>query len=350
MSQKVYVGMSGGVDSSVSALLLKRLGYDVTGVFMKNWTRDLPGFKCPWQEDYNDAKRVAYQLKIPFKVFDFEHDYYDLVVKYMLEALADGLTPNPDVMCNQEIKFKLFLNLCIESGADMIATGHYAATQADQLYKPLDANKDQTYFLYRIKSSALAKTIFPLAELTKPAVRQIAKEANLVVASKKDSQGICFVGEVGLVNFIKSQLGEQSPGPIINQETQQVLGYHAGAIFYTIGQRHGLNIGGGLPYYVVGKDMPTNTVYVTNNLNSDLLWKDNLEITKLFWINQPPISTKDYTLKCRYRGEEVITKIEFIKNSKNAKLKLNEPIKALTPGQSAVIYEDKRVVGGGIII
>ncbi|MDQ3065363.1 MAG: tRNA 2-thiouridine(34) synthase MnmA, partial [bacterium] len=246
MSKKVYVGLSGGVDSSVTAALLKEQGYLVTGVYMKNWSQDLPGFECPWKQDYTDAKRIAVQLGIPFKMYDFESEYRQRVVDYMIEGYKAGRTPNPDIMCNQEIKFKLFLETALEDGADLVATGHYAKVQDGMLLKARDDNKDQTYFLYRVNEDALKKTLFPLGDLTKPEVRDLAKKFDLVTATKKESMGICFVGKVGIKEFLLHELGSQAPGEIIDQN-EQILGRHDGAIFYTIGQRHGLGVGAGLP-------------------------------------------------------------------------------------------------------
>src|SRR5581483_1979122 len=209
----VYVGMSGGVDSSVAAALLKEQGYEVVGVYMKNWTKDLPGMPCPWLDDFQDAKRVAVQLDIDFKVYDFEKQYFDKVVKYMLEGFKAGFTPNPDIMCNQEIKFKLFLETALDDGADMIATGHYAKSQGGKLLVASDSNKDQTYFLHRVPASAFRKTIFPLGSLTKPEVRKLAKKYKLVTADKKESMGICFVGKVGIKDFLRQYVKEK-PGRI----------------------------------------------------------------------------------------------------------------------------------------
>jgi tRNA-specific 2-thiouridylase len=340
----VYVGLSGGVDSSVSAALLKEQGYLVVGVFMKNWSKDLPGFACPWKEDYQDAKRIAVQLGIDFKMFDFEKEYQEKVVDYMIEEYRAGRTPNPDIMCNQEVKFKLFFNTAIEQGADFVATGHYARSLNGQLLVGKDSNKDQSYFLYRIKKSVLEKTIFPLGGFTKPEVRKMAEERNLTTAHKKESMGICFVGKVGIKEFLQ-QYVKTEMGDVIDQNGK-VIGRHEGAIFYTIGQRHGLDIGGGFPYYVTGKNMKTNTVYVTSQIDDDSLWKDTLSLTDLHWINETPEIGKLYMVRTRYRAP--LVKAQF--KEKVTELILNDPVRAVTPGQSVVIYENERVVGGGIII
>ena len=340
----VYVGLSGGVDSSVSAALLKEQGDLVVGVYMKNWSKDLPGFACPWKEDYQDAKRIAVQLGIEFKMFDFEKEYQEKVVDYMIEEYKAGRTPNPDIMCNQEVKFKLFFNTAIEQGADFVATGHYARSLNGQLLVGKDSNKDQSYFLYRVKESVLEKTIFPLGGFTKPEVRKMAEDRNLTTAHKKESMGICFVGKVGIKEFLQ-QYVKTEMGDVIDQNGK-VIGRHEGAIFYTIGQRHGLDIGGGFPYYVTGKNMKTNTVYVTSQIDDDSLWKDTLSLTDLHWINEPPKIGKVYMVRTRYRAP--LVKAQF--KEKVTELILNDPVRAVTPGQSVVIYENERVVGGGIII
>lgn len=343
--QTVFVGMSGGVDSSVTAALLKKEGYNVVGVYMKNWTKDLPGFECPWKEDFQDAKRVAVQLGIDFKVFDFEKQYKHKVVDYMIAEYSQGRTPNPDIMCNQEVKFKLFLKTALEEGADLIATGHYARTKNGKLYKAKDDNKDQTYFLYRVTEDALKKTLFPLGDYTKPEVRVLAKKFGLVTAGKKESMGICFVGKVGIKEFLQ-QYVTAKPGKIIDQGGK-VVGEHEGAIFYTIGQRSGLGVGGGLPYYVGSKDMKKNEVYVTTDLGDKKLWQRELILTDVHWINSAP-KVNALSIRTRHRAPLVDCKVEM--TSKNTlRVKLAEEIRAATPGQSAVLYDGSECLGGGII-
>jgi len=373
--------MSGGVDSSLSAALLKEQGYDVTGVYMKNWTQDLPGMKCPWADDLADAKRVAVQLGIDFRVFDFEKEYRHKVVDYMVEEYKAGRTPNPDIMCNQEVKFKLFLETSLEQGADMIATGHYAriehndrrsslpkssetasrptsveyASASDgaadvsddlaasaRLLRAVDDNKDQTYFLYRVTSEVLSKTLFPLGNLTKPEVRKMAQERGLFTAGKKESMGICFVGQIGIREFL-SQYVETVPGDIVDKQTGKTVGCHDGAIFYTLGQRHGLDVGGGLPYYVVGKDMSQNIVYVSQNIDDENIWRRSIELTDIHWINGVPDDVKNLKVRIRHRAPLIACTLQ------GDLLELSEPQRAITPGQSAVIYDSEVCLGGGVV-
>ena len=382
MAKTVYVGMSGGVDSSVSALLLKEQGYKAIGIYRKNWSKDLPGMKCPWAEDLADAKRVAVRLGIDFEVWDFEDAYREKVVDYMLEEFRKGNTPNPDIMCNQEIKFKLFYEKAIERGADFIATGHYARIIDGKLARAVDENKDQTYFLYRISEEALAHTIFPIGDMLKPDVKKLAKENNLHNAYKKESMGVCFVGEVGMKDFLKEYI-DIKPGEIREIESEKVLGYHEGAVFYTIGQRHGLYLNGvageindGLPYYVVKKDIKNNIVYVSKNLNDEHIWAKKLELKDVFVRQLQPSDSRlarsgpslraelrshrsplvadslesevGVAVRLRHRAPLIPAKIVLGENN-TATLEFENKIKRPAAGQSAVIYDGEICLGGGII-
>jgi tRNA-specific 2-thiouridylase len=264
----------------------------------------------------------------------------------MIDEYKKGRTPNPDIMCNQEVKFKLFLEAALADGADMIATGHYARVVDGKLLKAVDANKDQTYFLYRVTGEALSKTLFPIGEFIKPDVRKMATERGLSTAAKKDSQGICFVGQVGIRDFLSIYV-DQKPGEIIDEHTHKVLGHHEGAIFYTVGQRHGLELGGGLPYYVVGKNMDQNEVYVTTDINDDKLWENTINLSDVHWINQAPESGK-YQIRVRHRAPLVDATLEYHEDSVTLKLENSE--RAVASGQSVVIYDGDIVLGGGIIV
>lgn len=369
---KVFVGMSGGVDSSVSALLLKEQGYDVTGVYMKNWSKDLPGMKCPWAEDLADAKRVAVRLGIPFEVWDFEKEYREKVVEYMLREFKAGNTPNPDIMCNQEIKFKLFYEKAMERGADFIATGHYARNNG-MLCRAKDENKDQTYFLYRISDEALKHTLFPIGDMLKPDVKKLAEEKGLHNAYKKESMGVCFVGEVGMKDFLKEYI-DVEPGEIREIDTEKVLGYHEGAVFYTIGQRHGLYISGnkgevndGLPYYVVEKDLAKNIVYVSKNLNDSHIWTRELKLkdvlTRTNMLDSRPLRPTGSCLATKPRNDgregagresSILVRLRHRAPLIPATLKgdtlfFKTEIKRPASGQSAVFYDGEICLGGGII-
>jgi tRNA-specific 2-thiouridylase len=266
----------------------------------------------------------------------------------MLDGIKAGFTPNPDIMCNQEIKFKLFLETALENGADYIATGHYARVKNGRLLKAKDNNKDQTYFLHRVDSSALAKTLFPLGELTKPEVRKIAKKAGLTTAAKKESMGICFVGKVGIKEFLEQYIA-QKPGKIVDQKGK-VVGRHEGVFFYTIGQRHGLDVGGGLPYYVVGKDMKKNEVHVTRDLQDKMLWSKEIKLASSHWINEEPKPNQKTTVRIRHMAKLVPVKLLSKSSNSEWVAELDEDVRALTPGQSAVFYSGNQVLGGGIVI
>ena len=345
----VFLGMSGGVDSGVSAALLQKQGYNVVGIYMKNWSKNLPGMKCPWAEDLADAKRVATQLGIDFRVFDFEKEYKQRVVDYMLDEYKKGNTPNPDIMCNQEVKFRLFADKAFEAGADFIATGHYAQMgEKDgqpQLLCAVDDNKDQTYFLYRAPIEVLAKTIFPIGKMTKPEVKAKAAELGLHVAKKPESMGICFVGEADIQDFL-SEFIHIVPGDIVSAETGEILGEHEGAILYTVGQRHGLYIGGGLPYYVVDKDIEKNIVYVSQNLNHPNLWAKELELGQIIWRDNSDYKNIPQTIKVRLRHRAPLIPATLVGN----KIIFEESLRRPAPGQSAVFYKDQVCLGGGIVL
>ena len=353
INKTVFVGMSGGVDSSLSAALLKQQGYNVVGVYMKNWTEDLPGMKCPWADDLADAKRVAVQLGIPFRVFDFQKEYKNLVVDYMIREYENGRTPNPDIMCNQEVKFGIFAKAALAEGADFIATGHYARVERDEknfakMLRSKNEDKDQTYFLYRVSQSALAKTLFPIGDYeTKAKVREDAEKFGLATSRKKDSQGICFVGEVGVREFLSNYI-ETKSGDIIDQDSGEKVGRHDGAIFYTFGQRHGLNIGGGLPYYVVGKSMKKNEVYVSRNLNSDEFFREKIALSDVHWISGEPDFSRKFTARFRHRGALIPCEISRISDTEIS-VKVDELQRAVAAGQSVVLYDGEVCLGGGIV-
>ena len=343
---KVFVGLSGGVDSAVTAALLKKEGYEVTGIFMKNWSRDIAGNHCPWKDDLNSARSVAAHLDIELKIYDFEKDYFELVTKYMVETYEKGLTPNPDIICNQEIKFRVFFDKCIRDGADYIATGHYAKIKKGKLYIAEDTNKDQTYFLYRMNQDVATKVLMPLGEYKKPEVRNLATKFNLPNHSRADSQGLCFVGNVTMKDFL-SEFIEPKKGDIVS-DIGEVIGAHMGAFGFTIGQRHGLGIGGGKPYYVYKIDAVKNKVYVTDKPESELLEKKEFRIADcVWWVDKYKVPTK-LSVKVRYRSKSIpCDLLDLGKGFYNVKLKKLE--RAITPGQSAVFYKNDRVIGGGII-
>lgn len=348
--KKVILGMSGGVDSSVAAALLKEQGYDVTAVFMRNWAED-DGI-CTAREDYIDVVSVCSQLGIKYFTVNFEKEYRDEVFSYFLSEYKKGRTPNPDVMCNTEIKFKAFLDYAMDFDADYIAMGHYARTKKidgkTYLARGLDSNKDQSYFLSRVKSSALAKTLFPVGELQKSEVREIAEKYGLSTAKKKDSTGICFIGERDFNEFLDQFLFTK-PGKIVDVNGN-VLGEHSGLMHYTIGQRRGIGIGGvgsGEPFFVADKDLKNNLLIVAQGVNNPILYKKEFEVEDLFWITDTPCLPLDTSVKIRYRTKD--EKAVLTNEDGKYIVKLENPLKGVTPGQVCVFYDGEICLGSGII-
>jgi len=356
---RVVVGLSGGVDSSVSAKLLVDQGYEVIGIFMKNWDdKDDP--HCPAAVDAADARAVAEQLGIQFYSFNFAQEYWDDVFSDFLQAHREGLTPNPDIWCNQFIKFKVFLEKAEELGADFLATGHYAKnyfnekTGLQELQMPVDKHKDQTYFLYTLGQKQLKKVLFPLEDLEKSEVRQIAQESGFVNADKKDSTGICFVGERNYSQFLQQYL-EKEPGDIVELETGKVLGQHIGLSFYTYGQRRELHIGGvkgakEAPWFVVNKNFDQNKLEVSQD--EDQLLTTQLQAHKLTWVSGSAPEKKNLQARIRYRSEAVSCEIgngEWGMENGELSVQFKQPVRAVTPGQSIVFYDGKVCLGGGII-
>ncbi len=349
---RVVVGMSGGVDSSVAALLLKERGFEVVGLFMKNWEDDDDEEYCTSRQDLVDAVSVAEVLGIEIEAVNFSREYRERVFSHFLAEHRAGRTPNPDVLCNAEIKFKAFLDHALGMGADWIATGHYAQVREVhgkyQLLKAEDGTKDQSYFLYRLNQEQLGRTLFPLGRLYKREVREIARRAGLPVHDKKDSTGICFIGERPFREFLGRYLPQQ-PGPIETPEGK-VVGRHVGLMFYTLGQRHGLGIGGpGAPWYVAGKDLARNALIVVQGQDHPLLWRDSLTCADLSWVSgEAPRCHWVYAAKTRYRQPDAPCTIEAIVDGR-ATVRFAAPQWAVTPGQSVVIYESRVCLGGGLI-
>ena len=340
-SQRVVVAMSGGVDSSVSAALLKKAGFEVLGVYMRQWSPEILGKECLWKTDRQDAMRVCAKLGIPFQTWDFSKEYEKEVGKYMVDSYKKGITPNPDVMCNKIIKFGLFFKRAIKEGADFVATGHYAKIKNGKLLKAEDKNKDQTYFLYTILKNQLDKIIFPVGDLTKPEVRKLAKKFKLENAGKKDSQGVCFIGQFDMKEFLKMYI-KPKIGTIYSLNGRKV-GEHDGVYYYTIGQRHGLNIkDGGGPYYVVKKDIKKNIIFVGSE--EDLSAK-KAKIVNISWINRPKSFPTIVDVRTRYRAP-----LQKAKLDKNGNIVFKKSERAIAPGQSAVFYKGQEVLGGGIIL
>ncbi len=349
--EHVVVGISGGVDSAVAAMLLLQQGYHVTGVFMKNWEEDDDTEYCAAEEDYKIAREVCAQLEIPLRAINFASEYWDRVFAYFLKEYRAGHTPNPDVMCNKEIKFKAFLDYAQSLGASHIATGHYARIDSSEGYyrllRGLDRNKDQSYFLYELGQKELSLSLFPIGKLEKPQVRQLAQDAGFINYDRKDSTGICFIGERRFKDFLSRYLPAQ-PGEI-RTLTGETIGQHDGLMYSTIGQRHGLGIGGpGEPWYVAAKDLNNNVLYVVQGLDHPALFADKLSTTRLNWVRgQNPENGLRCTAKIRYRQQDMSCDLQM--NNDQVDVKFDQPQRAITTGQSVVFYDNEICLGGGII-
>ncbi|MCF6436208.1 MULTISPECIES: tRNA 2-thiouridine(34) synthase MnmA [Pseudoalteromonas] len=354
---KVIVGMSGGVDSSVSAYLLKEQGYQVEGLFMKNWEEDDNDEYCAAAEDLKDAQAVCDKLGIELHTVNFAAEYWDNVFEYFLAEYKAGRTPNPDIMCNKEIKFKAFLEFAAQAlGADYIATGHYVRREERDgqfvMCRGLDDNKDQSYFLYTLSHEHIAQTLFPVGDIAKPEVRRIAEEQDLITHDKKDSTGICFIGERKFKDFLQKFLPAQ-PGKIEDTEGNEV-GEHEGLMYHTLGQRKGLLIGGmkegnGEPWYVVDKDIERNVLVVGQGKDHPRLFSNGLNADQLHWVDRTgPKGTTRCTVKTRYRQTDIPCTL-LVGADGMARVLFDEPQKAVTPGQSAVFYANEVCLGGGII-
>lgn len=354
---RVVVGMSGGVDSSVTALLLKQQGYDVIGIFMKNWDDTDEFGYCTAEADSEDVRRVCEQIDIPYYTVNFEKQYYDKVFAYFLEEYKRGRTPNPDVMCNREIKFGEFLNKALDLGADYVATGHYARVIEEagvyKLLRGVDSNKDQTYFLNALSQEQLSKAMFPIGHLPKPEVRRIAEEAGLYTAKKKDSTGVCFIGERNFKEFLSNYLPAKS-GDMIDIVTGEVKGRHDGLMYYTLGQRQGLGIGGsgnGEPWFVADKDLEHNILYVVQGDKHPSLYSTALTASGVNWIagaDKLPKEPLRCTAKFRYRQPDQGVTLVPQENG-TILVQFDKAQKAITPGQAVVFYHGEECLGGGTI-
>lgn len=354
--KKVVIGMSGGVDSSVAAIELKKQGYEVIGLFMRNWDSALnndilgnpdlnQGNICPQEQDYNDALKVCETLEIPLHRIDFVKEYWDYVFTYFLEELKKGRTPNPDIMCNKYIKFDMFVKEAEKLGADYIATGHYARMKDGMLLRGIDENKDQTYFLSQVTKEQLQHVLFPIGDMEKPKVREIAQEYGLITARKKDSTGICFIGERNFTHFLENYLPNQ-PGEVRDIETGNKVGDHIGLMYYTIGQRRGLNIGGNKErMFVVGKDLNKNILYVSYGKNEYLMSDACLIDTVNFNSSKRP---EKCTAKFRYRQPDNEVSLEYFEDG-TILVKYPQMVSAVTPGQACVLYLGEQCLGGGLI-
>jgi len=350
---RVVVGMSGGVDSSVAAYLLKQQGYEVIGIFMKNWDDTDENGVCTATEDYDDVIKVCNQIGIPYYAVNFEKQYWDKVFTYFLEEYKAGRTPNPDVMCNKEIKFKAFLEHAMDLGADYLATGHYARVDRNgdgevKMLRGIDNNKDQTYFLNQLSQEQLSHVMFPIGHIEKKEVRKIAEEAGLATAKKKDSTGICFIGERNFKEFLSQYLPAQ-PGKMETMDGV-VMGQHDGLMYYTLGQRHGLGIGGdGEPWFVLGKDLERNVLLVGQGFNNDSLFSTSLTAVKMSYTSTKKLPGKfSCTAKFRYRQTDTPVEVEILEGGRTH-ITFAEPVRAITPGQAVVLYDGEECLGGGTI-
>ena len=348
----VIVGLSGGVDSSVAAYLLKQRGYQVAGMFMKNWDEDDGTEYCTAKADLADAEQVATQLEIPMHRVNFAAEYWDDVFTHFLDEVQAGRTPNPDILCNREIKFRAFLDYARELGADCIATGHYVRRTEgpNPLLRGLDRNKDQSYFLWALTRAQVESALFPVGDLEKPNVRKIASEQGFVTARKKDSTGICFIGERRFSDFLKTYV-KPKPGPIVTSDGEQI-GTHEGLMFYTLGQRQGLGIGGlsaysDEPWFVADKQMDTNTLVAVQGTHHPMLFSSGCRGGQVNWIGDPPKLPAELTAKVRYRAEDVPASVEMRDNA--VWVQFATPERAVTPGQSIVFYDGETCLGGAVI-
>ncbi len=351
---KIAIGLSGGVDSSVSAYLLKQQGFEVIGIFMKNWEEDDTDEYCSAAQDRLDAENVADKLGIPFHTINFASEYWNQVFEHFLAEFKAGRTPNPDILCNKEIKFKAFLNYAQTLGCEKIATGHYARIHGKySLLKGVDPNKDQSYFLYTLQQAQLSCALFPVGDLLKPEVRKIAAEQGFENASKKDSTGICFIGERKFKTFLEKYLPAQ-PGNIMT-DTGKIIGEHTGLMYYTIGQRQGIGIGGtqqssGEPWYVAQKNLATNELIVVQGQDHPLLFRPSLQAAQLSWTSGfAPKDDAKLSAKIRYRQMDQACQIHF-QGSDLLEVVFGIPQRAITAGQSIVFYSGEECLGGGVIL
>lgn len=345
-NKTVVVGMSGGVDSSVAALITKLQGYKVLGLFMKNWDETNPDGTCPADQDYQDVIRVCEKLDIPYYSVNFVKEYWDGVFSEFLSDYKKGLTPNPDILCNREIKFKVFYQRAKLLGADYLATGHYCQLKEGQLKKGSDKNKDQTYFLYAVQGDVFKNVLFPIGHLPKPRVRELAHQFDLATKTKKDSTGICFIGERNFKNFL-TQYVESTKGDFVDL-SGKILGTHDGSCFYTLGQRKGMGIGGpGEPWFVVGKNLDKNQVILAQGQHHPALYADELVAKDLNWLSSVPQGTYRASAKVRYRQPDEPCTVTVLENQ--VKVIFDRPQRAMTPGQSVVFYQGEFCLGGGVI-